>query len=527
MEMEEDLEPDTKGRDLDYSSKDVERLNNGLEFYSYAPPCLTCNCVLEQGTLRVTQSLMGSPSPVLTCLTQAAMMCKDQIELATCHMQCAFRGAKADDNRIAVSIHIEGREYTALLDTGCTSTSIDPKVAKELNLETEILKDLPTFLTNKKHKVETTSTKNKIDLKCNGRSLHAFVDVLELDHYDCYIGMDLFYAFGFKLEGMYKNLPSPRELYVLEDKDKPSIVAFPRPSHECTIEFMAQQTKFKEDLAPDLAENAAIDPKSFCPHPFMKVELKVKEGTVILQTSSRPFAQSQLKAVDKQIAQWKEDGVIVLAPYGTQHMNKLTGVERKDNEGNIAKFRICLDPRNLNNLLEDTDHFLLPLIADILEKTAGHKYFTTLDLRQAYHQLPLSKESQPYTAFMHGGQQYMFARAPFGLKPMTSIFQRGMSVILGDLPFVAVYVDDIVIFSDTPEEHLRHVQLVLDRLTQAKLIINPEKCHFFCTEVVLLGFVINEHGHRIQTEKIANIQRWAPPTNGKMVQRYLGMFNYF
>jgi putative transposase len=175
-------------------------------------------------------------------------------------------------------------------------------------------------------------------------------------------------------------------------------------------------------------------------------------------------------------------------------MNKLTGVEQKDKDGNIVKFRICLDPRNLNNILEDTDHFLLPLIADILEKMAGHKYFMMLDLWQAYHHLPLSKESQPYTAFMHGGQQYMFACAPFGLKPMTSIFQRGMSVILGDLPFVAVYVDNIVIYSDTPEEHLCHVQQVLDRLTKAKLIINPDKCRFFCTEVVLLGFIINEYG---------------------------------
>ena len=78
---------------------------------------------------------------------------------------------------------------------------------------------------------------------------------------------------------------------------------------------------------------------------------------------------------------------------------------------------------------------------------------------------------------------------------MMSIFQRGMSVILGDLPFVAVYVDNIVIFLDTPEEHLHHMQLVLDHLTKAKLIINPDKCHFFCIEVVLLSFIISEYGH--------------------------------
>jgi hypothetical protein len=226
----------------------------------------------------------------------------------------------------------------------------------------------------------------------------------------------------------------------------------------------------------------------------MTVDLKVKDGSIVCQRSHRSFSQTQQGEVDKQIKKWEQDGLIVLAPHGTPHMNKLTVTAQKDAEGNIFKYRVCLDPRHLNSLLEETDIFLLPLISDILEKTAGHQFFSTLDLRQAYHRLPLTDASQPYTAFMHDGRQYMFARAPFRIKPMTSIFQRGMSRILGDLPFVTVYVDDIVIFSDSAEEHLFHVQQVLQRLTEAKLIINPDKCHFFCTEVVLLGFVINKHG---------------------------------
>ena len=128
---------------------------------------------------------------------------------------------------------------------------------------------------------------------------------------------------------------------------------------------------------------------------------------------------------------------------------------------------------------------------------------------------------------MHNNIQYMFARAPFGLKPMTSIFQRGMAQLLGDLHFVSVYVDDIVIFSNTVEEHEEHVRVVIDRLTKAKLIINKEKSHFLRTQVVLLGFLVDANGKRINPEKVANVSSWAPPTNGKMVQRYLGMFNYF
>jgi len=87
-------------------------------------------------------------------------------------------------------------------------------------------------------------------------------------------------------------------------------------------------------------------------------------------------------------------------------------------------------------------------------------------------------------------------------------------------------VDDIVIFSDSAEEHLFHVQTVLERLTKANLIVNPDKCNFVCTKVVLLGFVINQHGRQINPDKVANIKSWTAPTNGKMVQHYLGMFNY-
>ena len=104
-----------------------------------------------------------------------------------------------------------------------------------------------------------------------------------------------------------------------------------------------------------------------------------------------------------------------------------------------------------------------------------------IDLSQAYHRLPVHESDQPLTTFMHDGHQYMFKKAPFGLKLLSSLFQRGMSRILGDLPFVLNYIDDVVIFSKTREEHAEHVKIVIERLNAAKLIINREKCHFFST----------------------------------------------
>jgi transposase InsO family protein len=524
---------DTIGRDDHYTSTsahDITQLQKNITIspYSSARTCLNCSCAVENISRRAyLDSFYIKPLSLSLTSTYDAisMHCASPLP-PVCRIQCAFRGSAPDDNRIAIPIVINGVEYTALLDTGCTSTSIDPRVADELGIAFGLLEGEQTVLANTKHTIPTYISLDRISLECNGRSVQCQVDVMELDYFDCYIGMDLAARFGIKIAGFLMKKQPLSDLYIISDK-KPSIVASSRPPKELTDEFITQRSEFMVDISPYLADNATIDPQSFCPHPFMKVELKVKDGAVVYQRSHRPFSQSQQGEVDTQVSKWIQDGVIVTAPHGTPHLNKLTVSARKDLDGNILKYRVCLDPRHLNSLLEDSDNFLLPLISDILEKTAGHKFFSTLDLRQAYHRLPLSKESQPYTAFMHDGKQYMFARAPFGLKPMTSIFQRGMSLILGDLPFVAVYVDDIVVYSDTAEEHRVHVQTVIDRLTQANLIINPEKCNFFCTEVVLLGFIIDEHGRRIVPEKVANIQSWAPPTNGKMVQRYLGMFNYF
>jgi hypothetical protein len=102
-----------------------------------------------------------------------------------------------------------------------------------------------------------------------------------------------------------------------------------------------------------------------------------------------------------------------------------------------------------------------------------------------------------------------------------------MTRILGDLPFVLIFIDDIVIFSKSREEHAEQVKCVIERLTKAKLIINREKSHFFATQIVLLGFVIDLKGRRVDPTKLANIDQWIAPTTSTQIQSYMGTFNFF
>jgi hypothetical protein len=102
-----------------------------------------------------------------------------------------------------------------------------------------------------------------------------------------------------------------------------------------------------------------------------------------------------------------------------------------------------------------------------------------------------------------------------------------MTRILGDLPFVLIFIDDIVIFSKTREEHAEQVKCVIDRLTKAKLIINKEKSHFYTIQIILLGSVVDRLGKRVDPTKLANIHEWVPPTTGTQIQSYMGTFNFF
>lgn len=439
----------------------------------------------------------------------------------------AFKGEKEGDNRIAVPIEIMGAKCTALLDPGATTSLISQEVADDLGVRYGKVPNESIGMIRKGTSTESLITCDKLQLVCNNRSVEFQLNVMDIDYYDFVVGMDLFSRFGFSIAGVAMPEQREEEFVWVPSDEKPSIVPKETPEKERSPEFAKQKEEFLRALEPHLQANAAIDPRSHCTLEAMRVVLKVKPGCVI-QERQRPFySQVEKEEVDRTVQKWFDTGVIVPAPKGCPYNNSLTMASRRDLDGNITKYRVCLDPRSLNRQLEDTDCFPLPLTTDVQKKVAGFKFFSTIDLSQAYHRMPMDEASQPLTAFTYNGKQYMFARAPFGLKPLTSIFQRGMSQLLGDLHYSDNYVDDILAFSNSIPEHLAHAITVVKRLTEVGLIINREKSRFLSTEILLLGFVVNENGRRVDTEKIANVQSWALPTNKKMIQRYLGLFNYF
>ena len=154
---------------------------------------------------------------------------------------------------------------------------------------------------------------------------------------------------------------------------------------------------------------------------------------------------------------------------------------------------LVIDYRALNKITRKFT-WPMPKVEDIFSKLNRATYFTTLDLHTGYHHIPLDKSSIPKTAFNSPFGKYEYIKVPFGLAQVPAYFQELMTGILKDFPFAIAYLDDIIIFSKTPQEHLSHIHMVFEKLRTANLSIKKSKCIFFLKEIQYLGHILNATG---------------------------------
>ena len=159
----------------------------------------------------------------------------------------------------------------------------------------------------------------------------------------------------------------------------------------------------------------------------------------------------------------------------------------------------------------------MPNVEDVFLKLNGATYFTTLDLRAGYHHIPLDKPSILKTAFNSPFGKYEYIKVPFGLAQAPAYFQELMTSILKDFNFAIAYLDDIIIFSKTLQEHLLHVRKVFKKLQSAKLSMKMSKCNFSSKEIQYLGHILSATGIQPLPSKTHAIQHMQPPTTSKQV----------
>lgn len=235
----------------------------------------------------------------------------------------------------------------------------------------------------------------------------------------------------------------------------------------------------------------------------------------------RRLPPSQYDQVKAHIQQLLETGIV--KPSSSPYSSPIVIVQKKGGD-----LRLCVDYRLLNAKTRK-DAYPLPRIDESLDALTGAKWFSTLDLASGYNQVPVAEVDKAKTAFCTPFGLFEFNRMPFGLCNSPSTFQRLMERIFGDQSFqsLLLYLDDIIIFSTSFDEHLKRLELVFNRLDGNHLKLKPSKCHFFQREVKYLGHVVSASGVATDPDKVKAVAEWKQPATTKELRSFLGFASYY
>ena len=431
------------------------------------------------------------------------------------------------------------------LDTGATHSIMSHKAAIKHNLV--ILKSDKLFKTAD-GVVRSVIGKTK-NLKVNVQGSHAFISFIVIEHndHDVLLGLDWFNQTGAGFYPGNKVLKFPHkpeeyfeasaeevdteinertvDLCLAEDPDEIDIdsdVSWELADTKFDIRPQAKLTKQQERIFMDttkrLEKYVAKSIMELGKCKIFKHKIRTIDEEPIYIPAYRK-SQAEQEEINRQVNEMFRAGIIRRSK--SPWSSPIILVPKPNNTK-----RLCIDFRRLNKkTIQQT--WPIPRILDILDRLNGSRYFTALDLKSGFWQVEMDEESIPKTAFSCRNSHWEFVRLPFGLKNAPFEFSRIMFMVLGDLDFVEVYLDDITIHSKTFEDHMKHIETVMNKLDAANLKINLEKCSWCAEEITILGHVVSFNKIMMDPRKIEVVKEWKTPKNVKQVQQFLGLANYY
>ena len=250
------------------------------------------------------------------------------------------------------------------------------------------------------------------------------------------------------------------------------------------------------------------------------------EHKVVLKSDAAPTRQApyrlnpkKAEVVKREVRYMLDRGLI--RPSDSCWSSPVVLVPKENGE-----WRLCFDYRKVNDLTVP-DNFPLPRIEDCIDRVGRAKIVSKFDLLKGYWQIPLSPEARKISAFVTPEGLFECLVMPFGMRNAASTFQRLMWMITNDLEGCVIYLDDIIIFSETWEEHIKRIKELFNRLKQASLVVNLSKCEFAKAEVVYLGHKVGQGRVVPKESNIEAILSFPTPTNRKNVRQFLGLSGYY
>lgn len=439
---------------------------------------------------------------------------------------------------------VKDKDVSCLVDTGATHSFMSPKLARELGLPLQkASKPINVrFAKGEPHKTEEVAL--QVTLRCGTLEFVENFTLCEMDEVDLILGDTFFEAHtvdvrrkparlvvrrdgkelvlkltrGPSIAGGKLNLVSldqmlEQQFVVMAREEqvghKGEVVQQPLPK-----EIQEVLAKYKDVLTNEL-------PKKLPPRREVDHKIEVIPGAEPPSKAPYRLNQKELMELKKQLNDLLERGYVrpSKSPYGAP----VLFVDKKD-----GKLRMCIDYRALNKVTIK-NNYPLPRIDDLFDRLAGAKYFSRIDLKSGYYQIRIADADVEKTACRTRYGSYEFLVMPFGLCNAPSTFTTLMNTIFREEmdDFVIVYIDDILVFSKTAEEHARHLEAVLKKLRDNKLYANGEKSEFAQLEIEFLGHVVTGDGIKPDMKKVKAIQEWKRPSTQKGLRSFLGLANYY
>ena len=244
-------------------------------------------------------------------------------------------------------------------------------------------------------------------------------------------------------------------------------------------------------------------------------------GTEPISIPPYRMAPAELRELKAKLEELLSKGFIrpSISPWGAP----ILFVKKKD-----GSLRLCIDYRQLNRVTI-RNQYPLPRIDELFDQLQGSRVYSKIDLRSGYHQLRVQESDVPKTAFRTRYGHYEFLVMPFGLTNAPAAFMDLMNRVFQPYldRFVIVFIDDILVYSGSSEEHSEHLKIVLQTLRERQLYAKLSKCQFWLDKVAFLGHVISVEGVSVDPHKIEAVVNWKPPKNVSEVRSFLGLAGYY
>ena len=428
---------------------------------------------------------------------------------------------------------------SVMIDTGATHNFVSELEAKRLGLKIE--KDVGRMKAVNSKALATAGVAKSVSVKIGTWEGQTDLVVVHMDDFDVVLGMEFLMEKGAipipatgsllimgdspsKVPAKVAQPPAVKLLSALQFKkgvrrNEPTYVAVPAvyedPAEEIIPPEVNQVLKMFGDVMPDQL------PKALPPRRGIDHQIELVPGAKPPTKAPYRMAPPELEELRKQLKELLEAGFIrpSKAPFGAPVLFQ------KKHDGSL---RLCIDYRALNKVTV-CNTYPVPLIANLFDQLSGAKYFTKLDLRSGYYQVRIAEGDEPKTTCVTRYGAFEFRVMPFGLTNAPATFCTLMNEVFHEYldKFVVVYLDDIVVYSATMEEHREHLIRVFQKLRENQLYVKREKCSFAQERIKFLGHIIECGRIRMDLEKVRAIQEWKTPTNVKELRSFLGLANYY